>query len=212
MDTKDLQIRLDDQGMVTAICQDAESGAVLMVGHMTPESIRRTFSHGQMVFYSRSRQELWHKGSTSGSVMDVVSASLDCDGDALLFQVKPRGPACHTGEPTCFFRPLEPETQIDYRRPQEGPAVLHELYHVVRDRQRQRPEGSYTAQLFEAGTSRIAQKVVEEGAELALAAATGDQDRIPAEAADLLFHALVLLADAGLSPNDVWRELRHRRR
>ena len=127
----------------------------------------------------------------------------------LLFQVHADGPACHTGAETCFFTPLA--TIPDYDRGEGGPAVLSELFHLIRQRQAERPEGSYTTSLFEQGTSRIAQKVAEEGSELALAAATKDLANVPGEAADLFYHALVLLADAGLTDEDVWAELRKRR-
>ena len=204
------QVKLDGQGLVTAICQDADTGRVLMVASMSPESIARTLESKEMVFYSRSRQELWHKGETSGSYLHVVSAQVDCDGDVLLFQVHADGPACHTGAETCFFTPLE--TTPAYERAETGPGVLSELFGVIRQRQQDRPEGSYTASLFESGTSRIAQKVAEEGSELAIAAATKDTANMPGEAADLFYHALVLLADAGLSDEDVWAELRTRAR
>jgi phosphoribosyl-ATP pyrophosphohydrolase/phosphoribosyl-AMP cyclohydrolase len=201
------KVKLDDQGLVTAIAQDAKTGKVLMVANMSPESIKRTLESGEMVFYSRSRQELWHKGETSGAYLHVESAQVDCDGDVLLFQVHADGPACHTGAETCFFMPLEPPS---YERSNAGPGILTELFQVIRQRQQEMPEGSYTASLFESGTTRIAQKVAEEGAEVALAAATKDVEHLPGEAADLFYHALVLLADAGLTPEDVWTELRAR--
>jgi phosphoribosyl-ATP pyrophosphohydrolase/phosphoribosyl-AMP cyclohydrolase len=213
MKTPPLEIKLDAQGLVTAICQDAATGQVLMVAHMNQASIERTFKAGEAVFYSRSREELWHKGATSGSFLHVESAQVDCDGDVLLLQVHADGPACHTGEQSCFFTPLDREATegIDYQHAESGPGVLQDLYQIIRQRQQERPQGSYTTSLFEAGTSRIAQKVAEEGSELALAAATGDLEHVPAEAADLLYHTLVLLADAGVSPEAVWEELRTRR-
>ena len=204
-----LQVKLNAQGLVTAICQDADSGKVLMVAYMSPESIQRTIDTGEMVFYSRSRQELWHKGDTSGSFPHVQSAQVDCDGDVLLFQVKPDGPACHTGAETCFFTPLA-SVASGYDTANSGAGVLDELFHTVKQRQQDMPEGSYTTTLFEAGTARIAQKVGEEGVETALAAATNDKEHLPGEIADLMYHTLVLLADAGLTPDDVWAELRKR--
>lgn len=210
MTTSQPQVKLDAQGLVTAICQDASTGKVLMVAHMTPESIARTLETGEMVFYSRSRQELWHKGETSGNFLHVESAQIDCDGDVLLFQVRPDGPACHTGSETCFFTPLP--SSPDYEHVETGPGILSELFQTVRQRQKDMPKGSYTTELFQSGTARIAQKVGEEGVEVALAAATSAKDGLPGEVADLLYHTLVLLADAGLSPEDVWVELRKRRR
>lgn len=203
------QIKLDAQGLVTAVCQDEATGEVLMIAHMSPESIARTIETGTAHFYSRSRQELWHKGETSGAYLHVSSAQVDCDGDVLLLGVRADGPACHTGARSCFFTPL-PDAPT-YERLAVGPGVLSELFQVIQQRQRERPEGSYTTALFESGTSRIAQKVAEEGSEAALAAATKDTDNLPGEVADLFYHALVLLADAGLSPEDVWAELRKRR-
>jgi phosphoribosyl-ATP pyrophosphohydrolase/phosphoribosyl-AMP cyclohydrolase len=204
------QVKLDAQGLVTAIAQDADSGKVLMVASMSPESVQRTLDTGDMVFYSRSRQELWHKGDTSGSFLHVQSAQVDCDGDVLLFQVKADGPACHTGAETCFFTPLQITPKYDHA--ESGAGVLDELFHTIRQRQQDMPEGSYTSTLFESGTARIAQKVGEEGVETALAAATNDKEHPPGEIADLMYHTLVLLADAGLTPDDVWAELRARQK
>lgn len=204
------QVKLDAQGLVAAVCQDADSGKVLMVAHMSPESVQRTLDSGEMVFYSRSRQELWHKGATSGSYLHVQSAQVDCDGDVLLFQVKADGPACHTGAETCFFTPFA--STADYEYAQSGAGVLDELFHTIKQRQQERPEGSYTTSLFESGTARIAQKVGEEGVEVALAAATNGVASLPGEVADLMYHTLVLLADAGLTPDDAWKVLRDRQR
>jgi phosphoribosyl-ATP pyrophosphohydrolase/phosphoribosyl-AMP cyclohydrolase len=205
------QVKLNAQGLVTAICQDADSGKVLMVAYMSPEAIQRTIESGEIVFYSRSRQELWHKGDTSGSFLHVQSAQVDCDGDVLLFQVKADGPACHTGEETCFFTPLS-SVSDGYDTANNGAGVLDELFHTIKQRQQEMPVGSYTTTLFESGTARIAQKVGEEGVETALAAATKDKDHLPGEIADLMYHTLVLLADSGLTPDDVWAELRNRQK
>ena len=209
--TRAPQVKLNAQGLVTTICQDADSGKVLMVAYMSPEAIQRTIESGEMVFYSRSRQELWHKGDTSGSFLHVQSAQVDCDGDVLLFQVKADGPACHTGEETCFFTPLS-SVSDGYDTANSGAGVLDELFHTIKQRQQEMPVGSYTTTLFESGTARIAQKVGEEGVETALAAATKDKDHLPGEIADLMYHTLVLLADSGLTPDDVWAELRNRQK
>ena len=203
------KVKLDAGGLITAICQDSASGKVLMVAHMSPESIQQTLKSSEMVFYSRSRQEIWHKGETSGSYLHVESAQVDCDGDVLLFQVHADGPACHTGAETCFFTPLTADLPVEHE--DTGAGILSELFHTIRQRQQERPEGSYTASLFDAGTSRIAQKVAEEGSEVALAAATKDIANLPGEVADLLYHTLVLLADAGLTPEDAFAVLRTRR-
>ena len=208
-DATPLPVQLDERGLVAAVCQDAASGQVLMVAHMNREALRRTLETGEMHFYSRSRAEQWRKGDTSGAVLHVESARIDCDGDVLLFRVHADGPACHTGETSCFFTPLD--ALPDFADAPAGPGVLDELFQVIRQRRRERPEGSYTARLFDQGTTRIAQKVAEEGAEVALAAATGDREALAGEVADLLYHALVLLADADLRPDEVWAELRRRR-
>ena len=204
---------LDERGLVPAICQDATSGQVLMLAYMNPASIKQTLETGEVVFYSRSREELWHKGATSGNYLHVESAEVDCDGDVLLFRVHADGPACHTSNTSCFFTPLalEPGQQPAYVDAEAGPNILSELFQVVRQRQAERPQGSYTTSLFEAGTTRIAQKVAEEGSEVAIAAAVKNADDLPGEVADLLYHTLVLLADAGLTPEAVWKELRKRR-
>lgn len=206
-----MKLKLDDNGLIPAICQDAESGRVLMLAYTNPGALKRTLEGGQVWFYSRSREEPWHKGEVSGHFMDLRAAWADCDGDTLLFQVQPSGPACHTGNETCFFTPIPGKGDLEYQHPDPGPGILQELFAVIQERQREMPQGSYTARLFKEGTGRIAQKVVEEAGEVAVAAAQKDRERLPPEVADLFYHALVLLADAGLSPGDVWKELRRRR-
>jgi phosphoribosyl-ATP pyrophosphohydrolase/phosphoribosyl-AMP cyclohydrolase len=205
-----MRIKLDGQGLVPAIAQDINTGQVLMLGYMNPGSLKRTVEGGQVWFYSRSREDLWHKGEVSGHYLNLREAWLDCDADAILLKVQPDGPACHTGQTSCFFTRLEglPE---DYQAEGGGSGVLEELFAVIQDRQRELPEGSYTAQLLREGVARIAQKVIEEAGETALAAAQGHQDQLPGEVADLLYHLLVLLAASGVTPGQVWEELRQRR-
>jgi phosphoribosyl-ATP pyrophosphohydrolase/phosphoribosyl-AMP cyclohydrolase len=205
-----MKIKLDGQGLVPAIAQDINTGQVLMLGYMNPGSLKRTVEGGQVWFYSRSREDLWHKGEVSGHYLNLREAWLDCDADAILLKVQPDGPACHTGQPSCFFTRLEglPE---GYQVEGAGSGVLEELFAVIQDRQRELPEGSYTAQLLREGVARIAQKVIEEAGETALAAAQGHQAQLPGEVADLLYHLLVLLAAAGVTPGQVWEELRQRR-
>ena len=203
-------IKLDQQGLVPAIVQDVNTKDVLMLGYVNPGSLRRTFEGGQVWFYSRSREDLWHKGEVSGNYMNLKSAWIDCDGDTLLFQVEPDGPICHTGSPTCFFTVLD--GQPDYEQVERGSGVLEELFAVIQDRKRDLPKGSYTAELLKAGEGRVAQKVIEEAGESAIAATTGNSEQLPGEIADLFYHALVLLAATGTSPEAVWQELRDRRR
>ena len=204
-------IRLNDQGLVPAIAQDINTGQVLMLGYMNPGSLKRTVEGVQVWFYSRSREDLWHKGEVSGNYLNLKEAWVDCDGDTILLKVQPDGPACHTGETSCFFNPLEglPE---EYEVSDEGSGILEELFAVIKDRQDAMPEGSYTAKLLQEGVDRIAQKVIEEAGETAIAAVQRDESALPREMADMLYHSLVLLAASGLSPSDVWDELRNRRR
>jgi phosphoribosyl-ATP pyrophosphohydrolase/phosphoribosyl-AMP cyclohydrolase len=206
-----MKVKLNEQGLVPAIAQDINTGRVLMLGYMNPGSIKRTVEGIQVWFYSRSREDLWHKGEVSGNYLNLREAWLDCDGDTLLLKVDPDGPTCHTGEPSCFFNPLEglPE---GYEDTDTGPGVLGELYAVIQDRQRELPEGSYTAKLLQEGVGRIAQKVIEEAGETALAAAQDDTENIPSEIADLLYHTLVLMAASGIKPEQVWEELRQRQK
>jgi phosphoribosyl-ATP pyrophosphohydrolase/phosphoribosyl-AMP cyclohydrolase len=171
-----------------AIVQDADSGRVLMLAWMDAEAERLTRETGEAWFWSRSRQELWHKGATSGSVLRVAELRDDCDGDALLVRVRPAGPACHTGSLSCF---------------------APELWRTVVERVRDRPEGSYTAALAEAGVERAAQKLGEEAVEAAIAATARD-GRLVAEAADVLYHLYVLLAVAGVDVAEVEAELASR--
>ena len=205
-----MKIKLNEQGLVPAIAQDINTGQVLMLGYMNPGSLKRTGEGVQVWFYSRSREDLWHKGEISGNYLNLREAWLDCDGDTILLKVQPDGPACHTGETSCFFTPLDglPE---DYDVSDTGPGILDELFGVIRDRQRDPPEGSYTARLLQEGTARIAQKVIEEAGETAIAAAQGDNESLPKEVADVLYHTLVLLAATGVPPQAVWDELRKRR-
>ena len=180
-------------GLVPAIVQHADNGAVLMLGYMNAEALRETLARKRVVFFSRSRQTLWEKGETSGHTLDFVSARVDCDRDTLLIAARPRGPVCHTGSPTCFGN--EPAT------------FLGRLETVIEQRISAQPDGSYTAKLFAQGPKRIAQKVGEEGLEVALAAAAEGDDKVVAESADLVFHLLVLLRSRGIAFEQVIAEL-----
>jgi phosphoribosyl-ATP pyrophosphohydrolase/phosphoribosyl-AMP cyclohydrolase len=203
-------ITLDSQGLVPTIAQDAETKEVLMLGYMTPSALKRTLEEGEVWYYSRSRSELWHKGETSGNFLKLRSIWKDCDGDTLLMQVEPSGPTCHTGNTTCFFEKLE--DYPEFQEPDHGPGILEELYALIQDRKGNLPQESYTTQLLEAGIDRIAQKVIEEAGETALAAARADTKHLSQEAADLVYHLLVLLSASGVTPDAVWGELRDRRR
>ena len=189
-------------GLLPAIVQHAASGAVLMLGYMNREALRETLTRRRIVFFSRSRQRLWEKGETSGHTLQLVSAHTDCDRDALLVTALPAGPVCHLGTATCFG---------------DGPpttagrlAFLGALEAVIAQRMAERPEGSYTARLYTQGPKRIAQKVGEEGLEVALAAVAETDDKLVAESADLLYHLLLLLKSRGLRLEQVVAELESR--
>ncbi|MBI3979441.1 MAG: bifunctional phosphoribosyl-AMP cyclohydrolase/phosphoribosyl-ATP diphosphatase HisIE [Chloroflexi bacterium] len=204
-------IRYDERGLVPAIVQHAGTGEVLMLGYMNAEALRRTLESGEVWFFSRSRQALWHKGETSGNVLRLQGIRVDCDGDALLVQALPAGPTCHTGERSCFFRAL-PDERAQGEPAAAGPAVLAELFDVVEERWHSRPAGSYTAYLFEKGVDKIGKKIGEEAAEVIIAAKNGEPGPIAAEVADLWFHTLVLLAACRMTPAPVWAELARRRK
>ncbi len=207
------QLTIDEKALIPAIAQDAQSDAVLMVAYMNHESLTRTIESGQAWFYSRSRQELWHKGATSGDYLNIVEIRPDCDGDVILLRVNPEGPACHTGNETCFYQDFDTsDWQMEPAAQDQLGATLTELAMTVAQRRQDMPEGSYTASLFERGTERIAQKVIEEGGETALAAMAKAPDRVRAEAADLLYHLTILLEAAGVSLSEVATELADRRR
>ena len=205
-----MQLKLNEQGLVPAIAQDVNTGQVLMLGYIHPGSLKRTLEGAQVWFYSRSREDLWHKGEVSGNYLNLKEAHVDCDGDTLLLKVDPDGPACHTGDTSCFFTPLEgmPES---FEHGEAGPGILDELFALVQERKQEMPEGSYTAQLLREGVGRIAKKVIEEAGEASIAATQGDKEELPGEVADLLYHVLVLLAASGATPRQVWQELRDRR-
>ena len=206
-----MKLKLNQQGLIPAIAQDANTGEVLMLGYMNPGSLKRTVEGSQVWFYSRSREDLWHKGELSGNYLNLKEAWLDCDADTILLKVDPDGPACHTGNTSCFFSPMD-QLPDEYEATESGPGILDELFAVIRDRQQSPSQDSYTARLLQEGAGRVAQKVVEEAGEAAIAAAQGDRDNLPKEMADLLYHSLVLLAASGVSPQAVWQELRSRRK
>jgi phosphoribosyl-AMP cyclohydrolase / phosphoribosyl-ATP pyrophosphohydrolase len=198
----DSQIAFDDRGLVPCVVQDWRSGEVLTVAYMNAEALRLTRQTGQVHFFSRSRNELWHKGETSGNTQTVKAIRYDCDADALLAIVEPAGPACHTGERTCFYRgELEPPVPFE---------VMPALERTIAGRAREMPAGSYTAALL-ADPPRIGAKVEEEAEEVARAAREETDARVAEEAADLLYHLTVLLAGRGLTLADAERVLDGRR-
>ncbi|MGO4111608.1 bifunctional phosphoribosyl-AMP cyclohydrolase/phosphoribosyl-ATP diphosphatase HisIE [Paenibacillus sp. YAF4_2] len=209
------RIKWSEDGLVPAIVQDAQSKEVLMLAYMNKESLKLSVESGVTWFWSRSRNELWNKGATSGHTQRIRSMSYDCDADTLLVRVDQKGPACHTGAYSCFFNEIEvagistagaeTEASADNRF-----AILGELESVIAARYAERPEGAYTTYLFEKGLDKILKKVGEEATEAIIAAKNSDNDELRSEASDLLFHLLVLLRERGLPLDDVMNELQSR--
>jgi phosphoribosyl-ATP pyrophosphohydrolase/phosphoribosyl-AMP cyclohydrolase len=191
--------KFGSDGLIPAVIQDARTREVLTVAYMNQEALQRTIERGETWLWSRSRKELWHKGETSGNLQRVVNVRLDCDDDAVLVEVEPKGPACHTGAYSCFGT----EPQID--------GVLSDLYRLIEARKEQRPEGSYTTYLFNSGLDKILKKVGEEATEMVVAAKNPDAERLTSETADLIYHLIVLLVERGVEFEDVVRELKARR-
>lgn len=189
-------VKFDSNGLIPAIVRDAKSGAILTLAYMNDESLAKTRETGETWFWSRSRNELWHKGATSGNTQRVVHIAEDCDGDALVVTVEPAGPACHTGAFSCF----------------DGvpPLPLDRLMAVLRDRYEKRPEKSYSAYLFNEGRDKILKKVGEEATEVVIAAKGQGRDRLVSEIADLVYHLSVLIVDEGMEWQDVYDELERR--
>jgi len=201
-------VKFDGRGLAPAIVQDAHTREVLTLAYMNGESLRRTIETGEVHFWSRSRGELWHKGATSGNTQRVIEMRLDCDGDALVVLVEPRGAACHTGARSCFVK-ADDVSEIVARDENLG-ALLERVYTLVEDRREQRPEGSYTTYLFNSGLDKILKKIGEESAETIIAAKNPETAPLVAETADLLFHLTVLLVERNVKLEDVRAELSRR--
>jgi phosphoribosyl-AMP cyclohydrolase / phosphoribosyl-ATP pyrophosphohydrolase len=191
-------------GLIPAIVQDARSGRVLMLGYMNREALLKTLQDRRVTFFTRSRNRLWTKGETSGNFLNLVSIAADCDLDTLLVTAHPDGPTCHTGTESCFGDTIAADSA--------ALSFLMQLEAVIAQRIAERPQGSYTTRLLAEGTPRIAQKVGEEGVEVALAAVTQTDDKLVSESADLLFHLLLLLKNRNLSLASVVQELQRRHR
>jgi phosphoribosyl-ATP pyrophosphohydrolase/phosphoribosyl-AMP cyclohydrolase len=196
------ELRFDERGLIPAIVQDARTREVLTLAYMNRESVAKTIETRQTWFWSRSRNELWHKGETSGNTQEVVDLVADCDGDAIVVLVNPAGPACHTGARSCFD--LSPSKDLG--------VLLAQLYELIETRQRERPEGSYTTYLFDKGIDKILKKVGEESAETIIAAKNDETKPLVAEVSDLIYHLLVLLVERGVSLDQIRDELAQRRK
>ncbi len=205
------RVKFDGNGLVPVVAQDAATGDVLTLAYANREALEETLATGEAHFYSRSRQELWRKGETSGNTQRVVEVRLDCDGDAVLYRVEPRGPACHTGERTCFFTTLAGEGVGVATEGSDGTSLgtmVERLAGTIAQRHREMPQEAYTAGLIRRGPERLAQKVGEEAVEVVIAALR--DDRLAEETADLVYHLLVLLEERGVGTERVAGVLRDR--
>ncbi len=210
------ELKWDEDGLIPAIVQDAVSKQVLMMAYMNRESLQKSLETGETWFWSRSRQELWHKGATSGNTQTIRSIHADCDADALLITVVPKGPACHAGTYSCFEQSLH-EAGADVQAEGEGQSsasasyeILSALRSIIAKREAERPEGAYTTYLFDQGVDKILKKVGEESAEVIIAAKNRDPVELRNEASDLIYHLLVLLQEQKLPFDEVLQELSRR--
>ena len=200
------KIRWNKDGLIPAIAQDVKTGEVLMLAYMNEESLRLTLETGKATYFSRSRQKLWVKGETSGHTQTLKSLWLDCDGDTVLMEVEQEGAACHTGNKTCFFTPVT-ESQEMF-----GPLCLSQEFETILDRRAHPAEGSYTNYLFDKGVDKICKKVGEESAEVIIGAKNRNPEEVSYEAADLLYHLMVLLAEQDMTLEDVYAQIGKRRK
>ena len=203
------RVRFDPDGLVPVVVQDARNGDVLMLAWATREALATTLATGRAHFWSRSRGALWRKGETSGHEQRLEALRIDCDGDTVLYRVIPSGPACHTGQHTCFSTLVRPDGSLD-EVADPGGHLITRLAALLRDRAANRPPDSYTVELLDGGIPRIAKKVGEEAVEVALAAVTDDREQVIDEAADLVYHLLVLLQTQGLDLGQVVARLQAR--
>lgn len=194
------ELRFDEKGLIPAVVQHAVTGQVLTVAYMNRESLRLSMEKGLTCFFSRSRQALWLKGETSGNYQHIVSITADCDNDALVVKVEPDGPACHKGTTSCFEYPVWQSEEL-------SEFSLRGLYRLLQERKEQLPENSYTTYLFQKGLDKILKKVGEESTEVILAAKAQDKPETIYEIADLAYHVMVLMVEAGISVDEIHREL-----
>ncbi|ADH61490.1 phosphoribosyl-ATP diphosphatase [Thermoanaerobacter mathranii subsp. mathranii str. A3] len=198
------KLKFDEKGLIPTIVQDYNTKQVLMLAYMNEESLKLSLEKGETYFFSRSRKEIWHKGETSGNTQKIKNIFYDCDGDALLIEVEPKGPACHTGNVSCFYRSFLGEVK-NYDM-----EILKKLYERVKDRKTNPVEGSYTNYLFEKGIDKILKKIGEETTEVVIASKNDSREEIVYEVSDLLYHLIVLLVDKGIKLEDVYGELGRR--
>ncbi|MBN3554345.1 bifunctional phosphoribosyl-AMP cyclohydrolase/phosphoribosyl-ATP diphosphatase HisIE [Fictibacillus nanhaiensis] len=204
------KLKFDEKGLIPAVVQDVQSKEVLTVAYMNRESIEKTIEIGETVFFSRSRQALWHKGETSGNTQKVRSIRYDCDQDALVVLVEPQGPACHTGAYSCFSETLyEKDVRVDAPNPDRY-RILTELQEIIAKREHEMPEGAYTTYLFEHGVDKILKKVGEEAGEVIIAAKNRDAEELKWEVSDLFYHVLVLLQEQKVPLDEILATLKER--
>lgn len=202
MNIKDIQ--WDSNGLIPAIVQDSKTKEVLMLAYMNEESLNKTLKTKQTWFYSRSRKKLWNKGETSGNIQEVIEISLDCDKDTVLVLVKPKGPSCHTGEVSCFFNEREVFKKVADRN------MLFEEYEIIKNRDENPVEGSYTNYLLKEGVDKICKKIGEEAAETIIGAKNNSKEELIYEASDLLYHLNVLLYNQNIELDDIMLEIEKR--
>ena len=201
-----IELKFNHHGLIPAVLQDYYTRQVLMVAYMNKEALDKTLETGKATFWSRSRKELWTKGETSGNYQEVVAIDYDCDADTLLVQVLPKGPACHTGETSCFYRNL----YTNEEKATGNMDIIHKLADQVQDRRENPVEGSYTNYLFREGVDKICKKIGEESAETIIAAKNDSKEELTYEASDLLYHLAVLLNNQGVTFDDLFVELTKR--
>src|SRR6056297_2300229 len=200
--SKDYELKFNDKGLIPAIVQDADTKNVLMLAYVNETSFKKTLETGETWFYSRSRQELWHKGATSGNTQKIKDIYYDCDQDTLLMLVKPAGPACHTGETSCFYRKLAKSTEKNAENVNNND-ILELLYELISERKQELPDDSYTTYLFENGIDKILKKIGEESAEIIIASKNEPKEELIYETADFLYHLLVLLVEKEVSIDQI---------
>lgn len=205
------ELKFDDKGLIPAVVQNCETGEVLMVAYMNRETVLMTVKSGRATFYSRSRNEVWVKGATSGNYMYVNEIRVDCDADCILVMANPAGPACHTGNNTCFFRCVDGGELKEITKKAMASDILRVEQAIITDRKNNPEEGSYTNYLFEKGEDKILKKVGEEAAEVVIAAKNRSKDEIKYETADLMYHLSVMLVDNGMTWDDIFEEMENRR-
>jgi phosphoribosyl-ATP pyrophosphohydrolase/phosphoribosyl-AMP cyclohydrolase len=203
-------LKFDSSGLIPAIVQDFRTKEILMLAYMNRESLEVSIAGRKTCFYSRSRGELWHKGETSGNTQEIIAITADCDRDTLLVEVIPAGPACHTGEDTCFHTSVAKFPSLEGWREAPGRFSVDALYSLIEGRKTNRQEGSYTTYLFDKGEDKILKKIGEESAEVIIAAKNNDNAELIYEIADLAYHAMVLMAQKGIMPQQIRDELASR--